>query len=64
MALEAAPTDQGIAPANDLAAGRLARPLQEAVPQAFAYRLMSLSPGADSARVKAFPEQVFAALDA
>lgn len=69
MALEAALAGQGIALANDmlaadaLVAGRLVRPLQEAVPQEFAYCLVCLPAAADTARVRAFREWVFAELD-
>lgn len=69
VALEAALAGQGIALANDmlvaddLAAGRLVRPLQEAAPQEFTYFLVCLPAAADTARVRAFREWVFAELD-
>lgn len=69
MGLDAAAAGQGVAladdlvAANDLAAGRLVRPLDDAAPQAFGYFLVCLPETAETARVRAFRDWVFAELE-
>lgn len=65
MAVDAAAAGQGVALANellvadDLASGRLVRPLAESIPQEFRYFLVCLPESTDTARVRAFSEWVF-----
>jgi len=70
MAVAAAVAGQGVALANellvaeDLAHGRLVRPLAESTPQEFRYFLVCLPETVDTARVRAFREWVFTELSA